>query len=240
MRITALTLSYLVAVASTEGSGVPAQCSSDGLELCQICILNSGTALIQSTKFPPKCASVEDGSWDNDLKRCIEGGCASSSSCVQELQQWIDAPTVDVDAITGVTSDGIVCNKAGGNEAMDDDGKRCEQINPPLDNNGGRNYQISSDPNTGKVFIAQCVDVNNPSLTTAICISEDDCSEYGKFGFYPKVSDNTVSNEDKDEDKDEDDDEAVEDEDNDESSAKAVAANAGILFSTSLLYFVWF
>lgn len=41
-----------------------------------------------------------DGSWDNDLKECIDGDCSGEEQgCIDGLQKWIDSPSVDVDAL---------------------------------------------------------------------------------------------------------------------------------------------
>ena len=49
------------------------------------------------------------------------------------MQTWINATSVDIDAIFSGKTGGIICNKAGGNEAVDvdDDGGRCRVIDPP-------------------------------------------------------------------------------------------------------------
>ena len=103
------------------------------------------------------------------------------------------------------------------------------------------------------MFSANCVDVDDPSLTTAICINEDDCSDHGKFGFYPgqsstATSGNTLPNDDDEEDDDDEDEdykgtffingkEYNEDED---SPGEAITGNVGIFLSvSSLLYYAW-
>jgi hypothetical protein len=175
---------------------------------------------------------------------------------VEELQKWIDSPTVDVDAVAGSDS-GRVCNKAGGNEAVNavDEKERCEVLNPPI-NNGGYKYSEAFISGDGSVFKANCVDVDYPSFTTALCLNKDDCSDHGKFGFYhglqssTATSGNTLPNDDDEEDDDEED----EDEDykgtffingkeyneDEDSPGEAITGKVGIFLSlSSLLYYAW-
>jgi len=240
---------------SSSASSLESYCSDFDCKLCVNVVLTKLLSVPSSSNplAPNKCEYVENGGWDKALQRCIEMDSCSldaDDGCVEELQKWIDASTVDVDALLTGVSNGVVCNKAGGNEAVNavDEKERCEVLNPPLNNGGGKNTQMILGGD-GTNLIAQCVDVDDPSLTTAICINEDDCSDHGKFGFYPgqsstATSGNTLSNDD-DEDEDEDykgtffinGKEYNEDED---SPGEAITGKVGIFLSvSSLLYYAW-
>jgi hypothetical protein len=244
---------------SSASSVVPAQCRSN--LVCDLCVRAATGSLLSNPSAPNKCENVENGDWDKALQRCIEMDSCSldaADGCVEELQKWIDASTVDVDALTGVPN-GVVCNKAGGNEAVNaiDEKERCKVLNPPINNGGYTNSEafISGD---GSVFKANCVDVDYPSFTTALCLNKDDCSDHGKFGFYHGLQSstatfgNTLSNDDDDEDEDEDEDDEDEDykgtffingkeyNEDEDSPGEAITGNVGIFLSvSSLLYYAW-
>ena len=85
----------------------------------------------------PRCKYVEDGKWDDSVQKCIDEKCSTEEDddiyikgdefqtdvlkCIEELQVWIDAESVDVNdfSLTFEGTDLPVCNKAGGNEAAD-------------------------------------------------------------------------------------------------------------------------
>ena len=49
---------------------------------------------------------------------CIDGSCSTTGEgCIKGLQTWINATSVDIDAIFSGKTGGIICNKAGGNVA---------------------------------------------------------------------------------------------------------------------------
>jgi len=100
------------------------------------------------------------------------------------LQTWINATSVDIDALNGETvgGGGIICNKAGSIEAVNvvkEDGVRCKVIDPPQSTLDGMKTMEIKDGVSGKVFDSNCVDGETQSLITAVCLSEEDCSEYG-------------------------------------------------------------
>ena len=218
------------------------ECDSDST--CELCVDTAVTNLINPFAPSKPCEYVENGGWDSDLQKCIEDSCSLDDGCVEELQKWVDASDVDVDTVTGLPANGSVCNKAGGNEAVNFNyEKRCDVYNPPKSNNGGVTWFGYTDVMTGKAFSANCVDVDDPSLTTAICINEDDCSAHGKFSPKPSSSGSgyTLYNEDDEEEEEEEEPVVAEESDKEnDSPAEAITGNVGIFLSTSsLLYYAW-
>ena len=67
----------------------------------------------------PICQYVEEGIWDRSIQACIDDDCSTEEGCIEGLQTWINATSVDIDAVIGETvgGGGIICNKAGGNVA---------------------------------------------------------------------------------------------------------------------------
>jgi len=238
------------------------ECDSDST--CELCVDTAVTNLINPFAPSKPCEYVENGGWDSDLQKCIEDSCSLDDGCVEELQKWINASTVcyrktfkpnsflgfDYELFYGnrlPCYEGVVCNKAGGNEAVNFNyEKRCDVYNPPKSNNGGVTWFGYTDVMTGKAFSANCVDVDDPSLTTAICINEDDCSAHGKFSPKPSSSGSgyTLYNEDDEEEEEEEEEEepvvAEESDKENVSPAEAITGNVGIFLSTSsLLYYAW-
>eukprot|EP00984_Skeletonema_dohrnii_P000788 scaffold236_cov117-Skeletonema_dohrnii-CCMP3373.AAC.2 len=132
---------------------------------------------------PQNC--VLTGKWDEKIQACIDGDCSSTEAgCIEGLQTWINATSVDIDALNGETvgGGGIICNKAGGNGTVDvikEDGVRCKVMDPPQSTLDGMKTMEIKDGVSGKVFDSNCVDGETQSLITAVCLSEEDCSEYG-------------------------------------------------------------
>ena len=86
-----------------------------------LCLIRLHRALT-STNTSPRCKYVEDGKWDDSIQKCIDEHCSTEEEvedgCVEGLQAWIDAESVDVNDFSIVDRvDLPVCNKAGGNEA---------------------------------------------------------------------------------------------------------------------------
>jgi len=242
------------------------ECRSDSTSTsttCSSCVGNAETNLINPLAPTKPCEYVENG-WDSDLQQCIEDSCSLDDGCVEELQKWINASTVcyrktfkpnsflgfDYELFYGnrlPCYEGVVCNKAGGNEGMTDpmvgsffNEKRCDVYNPPKSNNGGVSWFVYTDVMTGKSFSANCVDVDDPSLTTAICINEDDCSAHGKFSPEPSSSVYTPYTEEEEDEEEEEPVVAEESDKDNDSPAEAITGNVGIFLSVlSLLYYAW-
>jgi hypothetical protein len=235
------------------------ECRSDST--CNSCVADAEKNVINPFVQTTPCEYVENGGWDSDLQKCIEDSCSLDDGCVEELQKWVDSPTVcyrkfGLFDYSLIYDNGlpcyqgerhVVCNKAGGNEAVEwvtespgfNYEKRCDVYNPPKSNNGGVTWFVYTDVMTGKSFSANCVDVDDPSLTTAICINEDDCSAHGKFSPKPSSSVYTPYNEEEDDEEEEPVVAEESDKDND-SPAEAITGNVGIFLSVlSLLYYAW-
>jgi hypothetical protein len=159
---------------TTKASSIPAECEAD--VACFICATTARTDLLLSAKKSPKCQYVEEGKWDESIQACIDGSCSTTGEgCIKGLQTWINATFVDIDAIFSGKTGGIICNKAGGNEAVDvdDDGGRCRVTDPPE----SANYIYMAEDD--KVFSSMCFDRETQSLITAVCLSKEDCLDYG-------------------------------------------------------------
>lgn len=230
--------SALVAAMSLDYSSANAIPDECGTSLCTYCVLSASTVLITSTNTSPRCKYVEDGKWDDSIQKCIDEHCSTEEEvedgCVEGLQAWIDAESVDVNDFSIVDRvDLPVCNKAGGNEAADDDGMRCDAVNPPEKITGGKITISKSDPNTGKVFASMCVDEDDQSLITYVCVSEEDCSDYGAVFYDNSDASTFYVDESLFGEKDVEDDDVVDDDETTSSEDSTSASFDEIIFTDS-------
>jgi len=177
--LTAVLAAAVLATSSANWSSIPAECGTDDSE-CSVCVAASLLELnFASSSVQGPCRDIWDGSWDRNLKECIEGGCSSAEQgCIDELQKWVDSPSVDVDTLVGTTG-GNVCMKNGGCKAVTVSSSVLNNIGKRTSGKGG-----VTETDGDKVLTANCVDKNDASVITAVCVNEDECKYYGAFGFY--------------------------------------------------------
>lgn len=85
--------------------------------------------------------------------------------------------------------------------------KAVTSMDDPLNNIGKRTSRKGVSLTDGdKALTANCVDKNDPSLITAVCVNEEDCFGYGVFGFYYQAKPASDLDEDDEADYDDEDD----------------------------------
>ena len=155
-----LAAAAMLSTSTGSASSIPAECEAD--TNCSICVKVARTQLILTAMSTPQNC-VLTGKWDEKIQACIDGDCSSTEEgCIEGLQTWINATSVDIDALNGETvgGGGIICNKAGSVEAVDvvkEDGVRCKVMDPPQSTLDGMKTIALEDGVSGKVFDSNCV-----------------------------------------------------------------------------------